>query len=197
MPTTTTEQEEKVTMPDVLEIEKIKLDADVKKAKERQEAIIRGLNDRKKAPAGLKVGMTASDPLVEIFRRLRPMCLQPWERENRPQTSEEREKARGTYRWGATEQGYADMPEKHKSNISKGWIPVQETDGSHAMFGAMLCYYRDVAISRAEVSASGRMSSTLIASMDEKMKAAARDGGGEIRDSTSTVERNARLGATE
>lgn len=142
----------------VSEQKRAELQHDIQSARQRQEAIIRGLNDRKNMPGNLMVGMTKCDADIELIRRVAPECLEPWVRENRAQTDEERRLSRGVFHWGATHRSYLDTIENHKKNIALGWEPVMEHDGSPAMYGSCYLYRRPVEISRAYVESVEAMS---------------------------------------
>jgi len=155
-----------------LEKKSAQVRSDVAYARQRQEAILRGLSDRKAMPKGVRVGISRSEPDIELLRRLAPECLEPWVRENRSQTDEERRESRGVFHWGATHRALLDTAENHRKNMQLGWEPILEPDGSHAMYGSCLVYRRPVAISREHISAVEEMSDHWVAEQNKEAQSA-------------------------
>lgn len=170
------ETEPKIAPPDPVIQQKVaEVDKDTSVARSRQEALLRTLKDRKTMPFGLAVGMSKAEPDVELLRRVAPECLEPWVRENRSQTDDERRQSRGVFHWGATHRSHMDTKENHNKNIQNGWEPIREADGTQAMYGSCLVYRRPVELSRAAIGQVEMLSDDRVRAQDDNLQSAAGD----------------------
>ena len=177
-----------VELTNVLDQDKIKLDADIQRAEQAEKHQLRMLEDRKAMPKGLAVGMTrVQDAFLEHQKRYLPESLTPWERESRPPTDEERRKGKGTFMPGAKLRCFWDVAEHHKANCSKGWTPVKDEDGHQVMVGSCLMYKRAMELTRQAIRDTEAISTRRLMSTDEKMQMAAKSGGGEITEDKTEV----------
>ena len=171
-----------VQLPDVLDQEKIKLDADIQRAEQHQKQKLRMLEDRKAMPAGLSVGMTSQeDSFLEAQRRYLPESLTPWEREKRPPTDKERRQSKGTFMYGASVRCYYDTEDKHRKNVNNGWVPVKDEDGHQVMVGSCLMYKRSMDLTREGIRQAEALSTRRMRAGDPRLNQAAKEGGGEIK----------------
>jgi len=156
----------------VSEMDRQKLERDIARAEAREKRLLVELQDRSFAPLGISVGQVWSDPRQDLIERLVPEALP--DREIRPGK-------RKVYKEGATQSVWFDSSDKHKRNVEKGWIPVQDSDGLQACDSeGDLMYRRDIAFTRASLEQSGKLSRSYMERQDDDMSQADKASGGAV-----------------
>lgn len=153
-----------------------KLRGDVAKAEEISRRL---MEQRKQAPSDYVFGRVFADEAMDaMVKRLVPGA-----------ESDPSAKRDGTYMPGATVSAAWFTEREHAEKVSYGYIPVVESDGSHARFKEMLLYKRPIEFMRDEVRAYRGLSRERVAStrvVGRELNNS--DGqGGDVTDNTLTV----------
>ena len=136
---------------------KDQLRKDIEKAERVQKQM------RKDAPKRVSVGSVYVDPRETFVRRLVPEAF--W---SGPRTSDVGQGRKGTV--PPTKSTYFDRPDRHRENISKGYIPAKE-EGEHAQQGGDLLYWRPVEFQKDAVrEASLRSQERINTDVDDQAK---------------------------
>ena len=149
--------------------ERARLERDIVEAERRHAKL---LDERKRAPKGVRLGRTFETKRDAMIRRLVPEAIA------KPDAAAKR---RGVYMPGATMEVAFNVPEKHEAMMHGGWIPVADFDGTHADDGGDLMYKRSIAFARDRVKEEAATSrERLMQAPANDLHEAAAGGGGEI-----------------
>ncbi|MDD2777640.1 MAG: hypothetical protein PHI16_01920 [Methanocellales archaeon] len=140
-----------------VEVEKTKLEQDIEVAKRAEKAL---LDRRKKAPIDVKSARVYVSPRDVLVRRLFPEALPT------PLTKGRR-RIEGEFNAGARIRVIFTPPDMHERNLAQGWIPAME-DGLHVNDRGDLMYYRDIALTRDEKSATFEINKRRLAMQAKK-----------------------------